>query len=272
MADELDFAARLTRFRSARYKQLREPQARGLEGYAQHIDEKDVAIELPTGVGKTLIALLIADHALDNGRSVAYLTGNNQLADQVIEQASGMELDVVKFSGGNYPPEDIAAYNDAQVVAVMNYWTYFNSHPRVEPADVVIFDDVHLAEQPLAGLFGVRVDRREQPALYDRICELVLDQTGDFYPAVELMREHVSEGRGAPAAPPELLAFTHWEELAGSVADLLSDQLPDEVRRFTWPQVRQHLGACAMLIGPTAIEVRPYHPPTQTLRGYASAT
>ena len=32
----------------------------------------------------------------------------------------------------------------------MNYWVYFNSKPVPKPADLVIFDDAHLAEQPLS--------------------------------------------------------------------------------------------------------------------------
>ncbi len=267
MTTELDFDARLAGFGSARYRDLRPSQQLALRGYAAHRSARDVAAELPTGYGKTLVALLVADLALEEGSTVAYLTGNNQLTDQVVEQAGALPgLDVVKFSGNNYPPAGLAAYHDARAVGVMNYWTYFNASPRVEPADVVIFDDAHLAEQPLAGLFSVRVDRRRQADLYDQFCGLVLAHT-DLYPSVELMREYAA----TPMTPPELLAFAHWEALAERAADLLSQGLPEDVRRFTWPRVRPHLQACGVLIGPDAIEIRPYNPPTQTLPGYRNA-
>lgn len=264
---ELDFEARLASFSSDRYHNLRKPQQLALHGYTAHQDDLDIAAELPTGYGKTLVGLLVADLALENGSTVAYLTGNNQLADQVLEQASALPgLDVVKFSADNYPPAKLAAYHDARAVGVMNYWTYFNTSPRVEPANLVIFDDAHLAEQPLAGLFGVRIDRRHQADLYGRFCDLVLAYT-DLYPSVELMREHAA----GPKTPPELLAFAHWKAIAESAADLLSNGLPEDVRRFTWPTVRLHLLACGVLIGPDSIEIRPYHPPTQTLPGYRQA-
>jgi hypothetical protein len=264
---ELDFDARLASFGSAKYHNLRPSQRLALRGYAAHRSARDVAAELPTGYGKTLVALLVADLALEEGLTVAYLTGNNQLTDQVVEQAGALPgLDVVKFSADNYPPAGLAAYHDARAVGVMNYWTYFNASPRVEPADVVIFDDAHLAEQPLAGLFSVLVDRRRQADLYDRFCGLVLAHT-DLYPSVELMREYAA----GPMTPPELLAFAHWEAIAESAADLLSQGLPEDVRRFTWPRVRPHLLACGVLIGPNAIEIRPYNPPKQTLPGYRNA-
>jgi Rad3-related DNA helicase len=83
----MDFGQRLAEFGSRRYQQLRPSQVRVLAGYVDHIDDQDVAIELPTGFGKTLVALLIADLAMERGDTVAYLTGTNQLADQVLAQA-----------------------------------------------------------------------------------------------------------------------------------------------------------------------------------------
>jgi superfamily II DNA or RNA helicase len=148
-------------FKSSIYKSFRDPQQRALDGYVLNIDNTDLAIELPTGYGKTLVALLIADRALENGHRVAYLTGNNQLTDQVLRQARGLpDFDAVKFSAKNYPAAALARYNDAKALGVMNYWVYFNSQPVVDPADLILFDDAHLAEQPISGLFGVRVDRR----------------------------------------------------------------------------------------------------------------
>jgi hypothetical protein len=262
VTDDIDFEDRLRGFGSDRYKELRPPQARALEGYVR-TGASDLAIELPTGYGKTLVALLIADLALEQGKTVGYLTGTNQLADQVRAQAADLPgLTTVKFSSKNYPAADLAAYHDATAVGVMNYWTYFNTSPKMEPADVLIFDDAHLAEQALAGMFAIRVPRATQQPLYERLCDLVLAHT-DLYPSIELMRE----GGAGPSIPPELLAFPHWAALAESAADVLTNDLPEETR-YVWPIVRPRLRACGVLIGPSAIEIRPYHPPTQTLPGY----
>ena len=263
----VDFSERLSGFGSTVYKRLRGPQERALNGYSGLLREPDQAIELPTGYGKTLIALLIADLALEEGRTIAYLTGTNQLADQVLVQAKDLPgLEAVKFSSRNYPPAALAAYHDARAIGVMNYWTYFNSNPKVEPADLVVFDDAHLAEQPLTGMFAIRIDRRTQGSLYERLCDLVLAHT-DLYPSIELMRE----GGAGPGVPPELLAFLHWSAISDSAADILTSELPSDDARFLWPRVRPNLRACGVLVGPSAIEIRPYNPPTQTLPGYRSA-
>src|SRR5438132_787543 len=114
MSVEADFEARLASFGSRRYEHLRGPQADALARYEANLEIPDLAIELPTGYGKTLIALLIADFALERGMTVAYLTGTNQLADQVLAHARELVgLDVVRFSAQNYPPASLAAYHDA---------------------------------------------------------------------------------------------------------------------------------------------------------------
>lgn len=267
MSVTIDFDQRLTTFGSTRFRSLRPAQRLALNGYVNVGSASDVAIELPTGFGKTLVALLIADLALEQGQSVAYLTGTNQLAAQVLSDGQALPgLKCVHFSSKNYPPSSLASYHDAQAVAVMNYWTYFNASPKMEPADLVIFDDAHLAEQPLSGLFSVRVDRHTQRDLYEAICDLVLAHS-DLYSTVEMMRN----GDAGPATAPELLAFNHWAEIQESAATLLSQQLEAKDRKFTWPNIRPALGACGVLIGPSAIEIRPYHPPTQILPGYQRA-
>lgn len=69
----LDFAERLDGLAPGVYSDgLRPAQAHVLDRFAEsHTGTSDVGIELPTGEGKTLIGLLIADWALDEGMSVA---------------------------------------------------------------------------------------------------------------------------------------------------------------------------------------------------------
>ena len=56
-----DYSAFLTSFQSTKFKALRPAQKHLLEKYGAFENTEDLAIELPTGAGKTLIALLIAE-------------------------------------------------------------------------------------------------------------------------------------------------------------------------------------------------------------------
>lgn len=119
---------------------------------------------MPTGEGKTLVALLIADLALDRDRSVAYLTGTRQLAERAEEESAKLGLDTARFASKDYGGAKLDDYHQFQAVGVMNYWVYFNSKPVPKPADLVIFDDAHLAEQPLSSLQTLRIPDKLGPA------------------------------------------------------------------------------------------------------------
>src|SRR5258705_8331514 len=57
------------------------------EYHKEHEDASDVALELPTGAGKTLGGLLIGKFRRLRGERVVYLCPTRQLANQVGEQA-----------------------------------------------------------------------------------------------------------------------------------------------------------------------------------------
>jgi hypothetical protein len=266
----VDFEERLGRFSSNTYRSLRPAQRHVLETYASgFLDVADVGIELPTGTGKTLIALLIADWALDEGMAVAYLSGNRQLAEQVEVQAQQLGgLPIHRFWGKHYPAGPLYDYHQAQAIGVMNYWVYFNAKPVVQPADLLILDDAHIAEQPLTGLFTLRIERRRWPDIYVSLCDLVLART-ESYHSLRSLRD----GTAPFYTPPELLAFNDWTSIVQDTEGLIDQsRLPEEDdTRFIWPSLRGLLSRCGVLIGPSAIEIRPYHPPTQTVPGYSEA-
>jgi hypothetical protein len=225
---------------------------------------------MPTGEGKTLVALLIADWFLEQGRSVAYLTGTRHLADQVKEEAEKLGLEAVRFAARDYGGAKLDDYHQAKVAGIMNYWVYFNSKPVPQPADVVIFDDAHLAEQPLSSLQTLRIPDKKgaERKLYRDICNLVVAHT-DAYAGLRAMQD----GMAAPGTPPELLSFSDWSAISGPVRDAIESSpfVEEDDVRWVWPAVRDHLSRCGVLIGSSGIEIRPYHPPTSLNPGYSKA-
>jgi len=77
----IDYVQLLSELGSATFTDLRPAQVAALERYsADHSATPDLAIELPTGAGKSLIALLICEAWRREGKTVAVLTGNKTLA------------------------------------------------------------------------------------------------------------------------------------------------------------------------------------------------
>ena len=104
----------------------------------------DAAIELPTGAGKTVPALLMCEeYRQRTGQPVAYLTGTKQLTQQVKAEADRLGVPAVAFHGAKVSWEDDrkSDYEFATAVGIMNYWNYLNKAPGVNPAGLLVIDD-----------------------------------------------------------------------------------------------------------------------------------
>jgi superfamily II DNA or RNA helicase len=127
-----DYSAFLASFNSEKFKRLWPAQSHILSEYsANYSGRKDVAIELPTGAGKTLIALLIAEAWRQSSKKVAILSANKTLARQMLRESKLLRIPSVLMEGKGIDilSGDKRAYQRATSVAIMNYWVYINQSP-----------------------------------------------------------------------------------------------------------------------------------------------
>ena len=101
-----------------------------LRAYMKQETESDVALELPTGSGKTLVGLLIAEwRRVARKERCLYLCPTRQLVNQVCEQAKEQYgLEVINFSGSarDYSVQDKTAFQTNQKIGVSTYSALFN--------------------------------------------------------------------------------------------------------------------------------------------------
>ncbi len=90
----------LASFNSNKFQTLWPAQSYVLQTYAEKFTNSgDIAIELPTGAGKTLIALLIAESWRQEGKKAALLTANKTLVRQMTQEAQSLNIPVVLLEG-----------------------------------------------------------------------------------------------------------------------------------------------------------------------------
>ena len=117
-------------------------QADQLRTYsAKHRETPDVALELPTGSGKTLVGLLIAEwrrRAL--GQRVLYACPTTQLARQVLLKAQQQGIHPVLLIGTHWkwPAADRTRYTNGSAIAITTYSSIFNSRPQLGDAHTVL--------------------------------------------------------------------------------------------------------------------------------------
>jgi Rad3-related DNA helicase len=238
MPGSIDYNQLFQELSPAAFSALRPAQREALDRYSKaHSDTPDLAIELPTGAGKSLIALLICEAWRREGSTVAVLTGNKTLARQMEEEGRRLGVPVVRFegAGGAIPLTDRRRYRRAQAIAIMNYWVMFNQNPVVDSADLMVVDDAHLAEAALDSLFSIEIDRYAHPVLFDSLVHDLAQTFPDyatFQDAVtdvpsragtELLN-HPGKGGGSRTRRMEPCQTTHQDPSGGTRPSFASGQ------------------------------------------------
>lgn len=139
-------------------------------------DEKRLALELPTGSGKSIIGLLILESWRGSGKRVAILTSSLALADDMKRRCDDLGIENVVITGRRREDEleDIARarakrkYARKQAIGIMNYWAYMMGKDVVEP-DVLVIDDADSFENLLTSYYSVRVSKQDDPGLWNPI-------------------------------------------------------------------------------------------------------
>ena len=259
----------LSSFNSQKFQELRPAQEKILDAYAKDFKQsKDVAVELPTGAGKTLIALLIAEEKRKQDQKVAILSANKTLAHQLLREARELGIPVVLMEGKgiDIPSRDIRRYSRYRSIAIMNYWVYYNQNPVMDPADTLIMDDAHLAEHCLHSLYSVEITRLHHAELYEALVTELLKR----FPEYSVLADALNDDDNLNT-PPELLSFVDQVAVSDRLKEMIdaSDHVKqDNDLKFRWRRVRNHLDETNIYFGRHSIWMRPYIYPLKSNRHY----
>lgn len=257
------------RGRAPEIKHLWSHQADLLRAYHQkHQHTKDVAIELPTGTGKTLVGLLTGEWRRQTlSERVAYLCPTRQLARQVGAQAQkyGIKAHVFVGKQRDYPPAEFSEYQSSRAIAVTTYSGVFNSNPRVSDAQTLILDDAHACENYIANMWSVEVVRSNNSDLYNALVALLKDGLAPGILAEEARTKR--KGRLVDLVPADCVRSS-----ASAIRDLLDVNLLAETPPwYAWNLIRDHLAACNLFASTYSLLFRPTIPPSLTHAPFSQA-
>lgn len=232
----------------------------------------DVALQLPTGSGKTLVGLLLAEWRRRKFKErVVYLCPTRQLVNQVVEEAStkyGLSVEAFTGQVKRYTPDAKAAYLSGQRIAVTTYNSLFNVNPFFEAPDIIIIDDAHAAENYIASQWTMRIQRSEDATLFQAVVSVlrcvISDQscarlTGNW--------SSVDDLTWVDKIPTHQI-----DEIASELRAAISENVGDGDQRYVWRMLGDRLQGCQLYLSTTEILLRPLIPPTWTHKPFSDAT
>ncbi|SFO40696.1 Helicase C-terminal domain-containing protein [Cohaesibacter marisflavi] len=243
-----------------------------LEEYAAQFEAKpDVALQLPTGSGKTLVGLLVADwRRIKYDDRAVYLCPTRQLVRQTVLQARNQYgIDVVDLSGSknSFSPADRTAYMTGAKVAISTYSGLFNSNPFFENPDLIVIDDAHAAENYIAKMWSLEIEANSP--LHTALAEYLrpyLDPqdysrlTGDWMGA--------ADATWVEKLPSPLVA-----EICEGFASIVDAHVDSDNPKlyYPWSLIRNHLHACHIYLASREILIRPLIPPASSHAPFENA-
>jgi hypothetical protein len=235
------------------------------------LDAADVALQLPTGSGKTLVGLMIAEWRRRKYKErIVYLCPTRQLVNQVVEQAAeqyGLTVHAFTGSRAAYTAAAKAEYQSAARLAITTYSSLFNTNPFFESPEVIVIDDAHAAENYVAKMWTLRVERgdAEHTQLYAALSGFVkpllppaaASRLGGSWEEGEFWVEKIPTPK-LSSVIPELVA-------------LIDEHVGDMNLRHAWSMIREHVHGCHFYVSSDEFLIRPLIPPTWTHAPFANA-
>ena len=255
----------------------RSPSIQALYGYQEKlldeysnraVDKTNVILQLPTGSGKTLVALLIAEWRRRKYKEkILYLCPTNQLVSQVCKQAKTYGIDVVSFTGkkDNYQQSDLNKFITSEAIAVTNYSSLFNINPQFKNADVIFCDDAHSADQYISSMWTLNISKSDDKEAFDQIINIIKNSLSESSQSV--LTNTNNSYRDVDHLPIPYL-YGYEEDLTQYLDSYCEDKKP---LRFSWNTIREHLSTCLFFYSSDSIQIKPLISPTWTHKPFTEA-
>lgn len=239
-----------------------------IRAYAEsHQNTPDLALELPTGTGKTLPGLLIGEWVRRKAEGpVVYATPTKQLARQVAATAEreGVPAALLVGSARGWDAADEASVEGGESIGITTYSSIFNSSPKLPEPRLLIFDDAHAGEQFVGNEYGISIRRYNDEITY----LAVLAALKPFLSGLLVQR---LEGQPDPGAHHQVrLIVPAVDQLALAKLDAALASLP-QPHSFKLAMIRSGLAACCVYLSYGGIQIRPMIPPTYENHVFARA-
>jgi hypothetical protein len=246
-------------------------QADMLRLYMENVSKPDLALELPTGSGKTLVGLLIAEwRRRAKQERCVYLCPTKQLVHQVVEQAhEKYGIQAISFAGRkkHYTEKDKSSFLNCEAIGVATYSALFNTDPFFNDVGTIIFDDAHAAENYVSSFWSLEINRQNDPSLFPALWGLI----NKYLPEHDQLRYQSDDDNPVDSTLVNKLPTPYLIDVKGDLISLLDIHCTEGEHYFRWRVIRDHIHACHLYYTSHSFLIRPVIAPTQSFEPFAVA-
>ncbi|MGC4990507.1 DEAD/DEAH box helicase [Nocardia salmonicida] len=234
---------------------------------------RELAVELPTGTGKTLPGLLLAEwNRRTKKRPIIYACPTRQLAEKVSRVAAIEGISTSLLVGKRSEWNAVAAqeYFSAKSVGVTTYSSVFNSDPKIDSPATIVFDDAHTGEQYVAGAYSLSVKGYDNRTAvnYDLLLDALKPSLdGMYYELCKNWRTDHGNNQVRLVLPAQNASTK--TNVTAAVAKIAQEG--DTFSRYNAKMIMAGLGSCLIYVSPGEVLIRPYVPPTHTSNTFSEA-
>ena len=252
-------------------KELRKAQFEILAQYNENLQkERRIGIKLPTGSGKSLIAILILEAWRKAGKVVGILTANKGLAEDMKRRCDeiGVPSATIFRSGGSpkYRIErtrNLRKYKLKKIIGIFNYHSFLYGieyRQEIYPPDILVIDDASDFETVRNNFFTIRIERSKFEKVYNDALQVILPYS-HLYPNLQ---DFVS--RTARQSDIELVFFIHAHLVWSVLRKHLTDLMKDANFYFSYNRNRDYASSLLIFVSEDEIEFRPLLVPEESLK------
>lgn len=271
--EEFSYSSPQEMYQDNKFKKIMGPldyQAAMLNLYNENADKKTVALELPTGSGKTLVGLLIGEYRRrKNKEKVLFLCPTNQLVYQVVEQAnSKYGLRAIAFCGKqkDYLPKDKSCFLMGEAIGVTTYSSFFALHSFFDDVDILIMDDVHSCEDYIISNWTIQIDSGN--IVFLEIAELLKPFISETDYKYLLEDEYIPEVVSWCNMLPMPLIMEKLDEFQTILQQGLEAGTSNY---YAYSRISENLQECNIYIANRKLLIRPWIAPTLSFEPFAGA-
>ena len=221
-------------------------------------EKKDIVVKLHTGLGKTLLGLLMLQSRLNSGQGPAiFLCPDTYLVKQTVREAEAFGIKTVSVPDNttNLPLEFI----NSKAILVATCQKLFNgrsvfgvsgSDRSVVPINSLVMDDAHTCIDIIKGSFSITITKKSSQNLYEELWDTFKGTINQQSPGTCI---EIENGEDSICAVP----FWTWYDKKDRVLEILHKYKDDQTVKFAWNFLKDRLNGATCVFSGSELQISP---------------